>query len=68
MVQTVLINEIFSIAQAAKRLPHSEPALRALYRAGRLDAFKIAGKLVVTEAELKARFGAQYQPPRPRKK
>jgi len=63
MVQQVKVSEILSIAEAAKRLPHSEPALRALYHACRLSAFKIAGKLVVTEAELKARFGAQYRSP-----
>jgi hypothetical protein len=60
----VLINtdEILSLAQAVKQLPISEPTLRNLITKRGFPCLRIDGRLFVLEADLRERFGKEYQP------
>lgn len=51
-----------SIAQAAKALPYSEPAIRNRIARGELRTVKIADHHYLEESELRRAFGALYQP------
>jgi len=51
-----------SIAQAAKALPFSEPAIRNRIDRGEINTVKIAGRVYLDEAELRRVFGALYTP------
>jgi len=57
-----------SIAQAAKALPFSEPAIRNRIARGELRTVKIADHIYLDEAELRRVFGDFYDPPRPARK
>ena len=59
---SVNLNELLTIAQAAKRLPYSEPTLRNMIAGGRVQAVRIGGHVFVAESELQAKLGDRYQP------
>jgi len=51
-----------SIAQAAKALPYSEPAIRNRIARGELRTVKIADHIYLETSELVRAFGDLYQP------
>jgi hypothetical protein len=59
---TIDISALRSIAQAAKALPFSEPAIRNRIARGELRTVKIAGYVFIDEAELRRAFGDLYPP------
>jgi hypothetical protein len=54
-------DEILTIGMAAKRVPISEPTLRGLIAHSGFPCLRIDGRLFVTEADLKSRFGTEYR-------
>jgi excisionase family DNA binding protein len=59
---TIDTSQLLTIAQAAKRTPYSEPAIRSRIDRGELQATRIGGRVFVTEAALLAAFGILVQP------
>ena len=59
---TIDISALRFIAQAAKALPFSEPAIRNQIARGELRTVKIAGEVFIDEAKLHRAFGDLYQP------
>ena len=59
---TINPSTLRTIAQAAKALPFSEPAIRAKIDRHELQAVRIAGSVFLEEAELRRAFGELYQP------
>jgi len=56
------VNELLTVAMAAKRLPVSQPTLRGLIAHCGFSCLRIDGRLFVLEADLRERFGREYQP------
>ncbi len=56
----VNLDKLLTIAQAAKRTPLSEPALRGRIEKGEIKAVKIGGHVFVTGEELRAKLGKLY--------
>ena len=59
---TIDIRTLKTIAEAAKALPYSEPALRARIQREEIKAVKIGGHVYLEEAELRRAFGDLYRP------
>ena len=54
-------SELLTIAQAAKRIPLSEPALRSRIDRGEIKCLRLGGHVFLEEKELEQRFGPLYQ-------
>jgi hypothetical protein len=54
--------ELLTIGMAAKRLPITEAALRDRINREEVETVRIAGRIFLTEAALRAAFGDRYQP------
>jgi len=52
---------LLTVAQAAKRTPLSEPALRARIDRGELKCLRLGGHVFLEEKELQEKFGPLYQ-------
>jgi len=53
-------SNLLSVADAARRLPYSEPALRHKINRGELEAIRIGRHIYLTEPELRAKFGVLF--------
>jgi hypothetical protein len=56
------VNELLTVVMAAKRLPVSEPTRRGMIAHGGFPCLRVDGRLFVLEADLRERFGREYQP------
>jgi len=54
-------SELLTVAQAAKRLPLSEPALRARIDRGEIKCLRLGGHVFIDERELQEKFGPLYR-------
>lgn len=58
---TVDVNDLLSVAEAAKRSPYSEPALRNRITRGEIPHYRIARNIYIRETDLRAVLGDQYR-------
>ncbi len=55
-------SQLLTVAEAARRTPFSEPALRAKILRGEIQCVRLGGHIFVAETELRAKLGDLYQP------
>ena len=54
-------SKLLTVAQAAKRLPLSEPALRSRIDRGEIKCLRLGGHVFLEEGELQEKFGPLYR-------
>ena len=59
---TVDLSELLTVAQAAKRTPLSEPAIRSRIDRGEIACVRIGGHLFLDQNELRTTLGKLFQP------
>jgi len=59
---TVDLSELLTVAQAARRTPFSEPAIRNRIARGEIPCVRLGGNIYVAESALEAALGELYQP------
>ena len=59
---TVDASERLTVAEAAKRTPLSEPAIRSRIDRGEINCVRIGGHVFLSEDELRMKLGKLFQP------
>ena len=59
---TVNVSELLTIAEAAKRTPVSQPAIRSRIDRGEIACVRIGGHVFLSEDELRSKLGKLFQP------
>ena len=59
---TIDLSELLTVAQAAKRTPLSEPAIRSSIDRGEIACVRIGGHVFLAEDELRTKLGTLFQP------
>jgi len=62
ILMTVDLSELLTVAQAAKRTPLSEPAIRSRIDRGEIACIRIGGHVFVDQNELRTKLGPLFQP------
>jgi len=54
--------QLLTVAEAAKRMPLSEPAIRSRIDRGEINCVRIGGHVFLSEDELRMKLGKLFQP------
>ena len=56
------VSQLLTVAEAAKRTPLSEPAIRSRIDRGEIACVRIRGHVFISEDELRTNLGTLFQP------